>query len=299
MITKRIKEYIDYKELTISSVESAIGASNGMLRKAFTKNTDIKSQWLEKLLESFLDLNPVWLTTGKGGMIKPKHQNKEVEKNHLKNHHANTIEPNKQENEVVLNSNKIVTNQNKEKSYPLVNKANLVEEVESLYSKEAKNNVILLNAHAAASDFSQALTNPVHIKEFETICLPPFMHRRGTFFAVPVTGDSMHPTITHKDIVAGSLKQTQDFVSGLPYVFYHEDEGLMVKRFHWNRREHNELSLTSDNEYMDEFITTIDKISPYIIKVEYKMSDNLRNWNSDIRSDIRELKQSIKRLERK
>ena len=70
MITQRIKQYIDYKEYTVSSFESSIGASNGMLRKAFNAKTDIKSQWLENILEKYHDINSEWLLTGSGEMIK-------------------------------------------------------------------------------------------------------------------------------------------------------------------------------------------------------------------------------------
>lgn len=341
MITKRIKEYIDYKGFTISSVEASIGASNGMLRKAFSKNTDIKSQWLENLLENFHEINSYWLITGKGEMIKPKeHQNVNVlnvdenvdenvknqnnyktstNKNQVKGNKLNVIEnvtlnstkpkeqsivvesdiskPKKQEEVTFLNSNKkgykTEINQKNKKSYLLK------EEQPVLVEATGNANVILLNAQAAASDFSQALTNPVYQKDFETLCLPKFMHRKGTYFAVKISGDSMHPTIKENDIVAGALEPLQDFVGGLVYVFFHESKGLMVKRFHWEDRETGHLCLTSDNEYMDDFFTTVDKIQPYIIKVETIISTSLRNWNSDVRQDIREIKQTIKRLEQR
>ena len=70
MITQRIKDYIDYKKITVSSFEVSIGASNGMLRRAFVDKADIRSQWLEKILEKYHDINPRWLLTGKGEMLK-------------------------------------------------------------------------------------------------------------------------------------------------------------------------------------------------------------------------------------
>ena len=74
MITERIKEYIDYKQFTVSSFESNIGASNGVLRKAFIAKTDIKSQWLENILEKYHDINAIWLITGKGEMLRSQVQ---------------------------------------------------------------------------------------------------------------------------------------------------------------------------------------------------------------------------------
>lgn len=106
LITKRLKEYIKHKKLTTSSVESMIGASNGMLRRAFSSGTDIKSQWLESVLENFHDLNPFWLLSGKGDMLlsddrKPNQQEKVVKKNDHKNDHINRTKPNQQEKVVI------------------------------------------------------------------------------------------------------------------------------------------------------------------------------------------------------
>lgn len=86
MITQRIKEYIDYKQLTVSSFESSIGASNGMLRRAFNAKTDIKSQWLENILEKYHDIDANWLLTGQGKMITKSDKNV-VKKNDHKNDH--------------------------------------------------------------------------------------------------------------------------------------------------------------------------------------------------------------------
>lgn len=61
---------MDYKSLKVSNFENTIGASTGTIAKAIKNDTDLSSKWLTIILEKFDDLNPGWLLTGKGDMIK-------------------------------------------------------------------------------------------------------------------------------------------------------------------------------------------------------------------------------------
>lgn len=68
-IVKRIGEFIDYEGVSCRSFEQRISASNGLIRKAITNNTDIQSRWVAVIVDNYPQLNPVWLLTGKGEMI--------------------------------------------------------------------------------------------------------------------------------------------------------------------------------------------------------------------------------------
>jgi len=68
-ISLRIKQYSDYKGISIRQIESTIGASNGVISNAIKKNTDIQSKWLSIIITCFEDINPTWLLTGKGEML--------------------------------------------------------------------------------------------------------------------------------------------------------------------------------------------------------------------------------------
>ncbi|HEX9513650.1 MAG TPA: hypothetical protein VF939_24330 [Puia sp.] len=68
-IVQRIKEFADAKNLSIRQIEGSIGASNGTIGKALKGGTDIQASWLEKIVASNPDLNPVWLLTGKGPIL--------------------------------------------------------------------------------------------------------------------------------------------------------------------------------------------------------------------------------------
>ncbi len=66
----RISEFIINQKLSIRQFESKIGASNGLIRKAITNKTDIQSKWISNIVDNYPQLNPLWLLTGNGNMLK-------------------------------------------------------------------------------------------------------------------------------------------------------------------------------------------------------------------------------------
>lgn len=70
MILQRLKQYIDAKGLTIASFEKSIGMSNASFGKSLKKNGGIGTDKLENILSVYSDINPTWLLTGEGEMIK-------------------------------------------------------------------------------------------------------------------------------------------------------------------------------------------------------------------------------------
>ncbi|TDS50720.1 S24 family peptidase [Myroides indicus] len=74
-IVTKLKQYLEHKEIAISYAEKEIGVSNGTLSKPFKNNTTIKTDTLEKFLNKYSDINPEWLLTGKGEMLKDNYQN--------------------------------------------------------------------------------------------------------------------------------------------------------------------------------------------------------------------------------
>lgn len=69
-ISQRLKQFVDYKGFTINKFSALIGASNSYFNKVFSKNTNIGSDRIEKILEEFEELSAEWLLTGKGKMLK-------------------------------------------------------------------------------------------------------------------------------------------------------------------------------------------------------------------------------------
>jgi hypothetical protein len=73
---KRIGKFIETQKISVRSFEKKISASDGMIRRAITNNTDIQSKWIAKIAANYPQLNIEWLITGKGSMFN-QHANNE------------------------------------------------------------------------------------------------------------------------------------------------------------------------------------------------------------------------------
>lgn len=69
MVLTRLKEYIDFKGISIAKFESEIGMSNNSFRKSWLNKGSIGSDKLENILRKYPDINTEWLLTGKGEML--------------------------------------------------------------------------------------------------------------------------------------------------------------------------------------------------------------------------------------
>lgn len=68
-MNKRLIQFLEYKGIKIATFEKIISVSNNTIRTAINKNTTMTSGVLEKILNSFPELNANWLLTGKGSML--------------------------------------------------------------------------------------------------------------------------------------------------------------------------------------------------------------------------------------
>lgn len=66
----RIKEYIDYKGISVRKFEESVGFSNGSFASQFKNNKTIGVDKVEYILHVYADIDPVWLLTGVGQMLK-------------------------------------------------------------------------------------------------------------------------------------------------------------------------------------------------------------------------------------
>lgn len=69
-VVKRIKEYLYFKGITNQKFEITIGYSNGAFGSQLKNDKAIGSDKLENILKEYNDINPEWLLTGKGEMLK-------------------------------------------------------------------------------------------------------------------------------------------------------------------------------------------------------------------------------------
>lgn len=71
-MNKRLKQIIEYYGITPHKFSQKIGLSEGTIRKILNANTSIKSENLEKLAQTFTEINLDWLITGRGEMLFPE-----------------------------------------------------------------------------------------------------------------------------------------------------------------------------------------------------------------------------------
>lgn len=70
MILERLKEFMDHKGITIAAFERSIGMSNASFGKSLKNGKAIGTDKLENILSIYKDINPDWLLTGKGSMLR-------------------------------------------------------------------------------------------------------------------------------------------------------------------------------------------------------------------------------------
>lgn len=76
MVSARVGEYIEAKGISYYAFENSVGASRGAISKAVKDGKSLGSNVLERILEVYKDINPIWLLTGKGEMLLEAVQNR-------------------------------------------------------------------------------------------------------------------------------------------------------------------------------------------------------------------------------
>ncbi|WP_254563179.1 hypothetical protein [Dyadobacter diqingensis] len=69
MVADRLRQYIEFKGLSVYSIENNLEVSRGSVSKIIAKGGSFGSSVLEKFLTIYTDLNAAWLLTGEGSMI--------------------------------------------------------------------------------------------------------------------------------------------------------------------------------------------------------------------------------------
>ncbi|MCQ2359986.1 MAG: hypothetical protein MJ009_00695 [Paludibacteraceae bacterium] len=82
-MNNRLKFFIETQHLSIRQFEDIIGSSDGKIAKFIAKNTNLKSDTLQKIMEFFPQLNIVWLLTGEEEMLKIANDSEEQTSNTL------------------------------------------------------------------------------------------------------------------------------------------------------------------------------------------------------------------------
>lgn len=72
---QRIKKFIDSKGISVRVFEKNVGMSNGSFASQLKNNKTIGVDKLENILHVYPEINPEWILTGDGEMLRSKNDN--------------------------------------------------------------------------------------------------------------------------------------------------------------------------------------------------------------------------------
>jgi DNA repair exonuclease SbcCD ATPase subunit len=67
---ERIRQIAEYYGISIRQFEQKISVSDGLIHKALARKSGLKQDTLAKILDIFPQINPDWLLSGKGEMLR-------------------------------------------------------------------------------------------------------------------------------------------------------------------------------------------------------------------------------------
>lgn len=172
-----------------------------------------------------------------------------------------------------------------------------VEYIPVLVDKHGNENIIFVDIKSAAG-FGAIVNNEKALSEYPVMALPGFMYRgRKQYVAFETEGDSMHPTIQHKDIIITSrIEKLTDIKNGYVYTIVC-DGAINTKRLHYVSGD-DYVDCISDNEVYEPFKQPINEITA-IYRAEGLVRTQFRNWNNDLRRDLSILRLDVERIKRK
>lgn len=209
--SSRIEAWLTHKGLNANSASQKLGYANSSKMYKILQGTSPGFETLVEFLKVWPDLSPDWLLLGNGPMARGEAADA----------------PNRSLSlQQVVRGDKVV--------------------VVTVDDKGNENTVLV--PIPAQAGYSMAHNEAVYLQQFGTYKIPGF--ERGEFRAFEVAGDSMAPTINHRDVVVASrVEELRLLEPGEVYVVV-TAESVMLKRIKNRLRSHDvEVMLYSDNAH--------------------------------------------------
>lgn len=206
----RLKEYIDYKDISVKRFEESVGFSNGSFGSQLRNRKTIGVDKLEYILTIYPEINTEWLLTGEGSMLKQTEQ------------HAMAMW-------------KDLSGSSADKGQAAGNIANLtpIPLINPLSIPKFEN-----------SDFR---LTPQEVVDYYVI--PKFRYHKVDFM-IEVSGSSMYPKYNSGDIVACTFIRGSRFIQwNKCYVIATRGQGVLVKRLKKSKEGNSILAVSENKEY--------------------------------------------------
>ena len=236
-VTARIQHMLDHYGLNANSVAQKLGYATNSKMYKILQGTEPSFPTLVDMLRSFPDVSSDWLTLGDGPMLRSE------------------------SGTAVATSGQAVS----VRGLPVVNSGKVLA---ITVDKDGNDNLELVPIHAQAG-YAVQHNEAVFVQDLPRYRVPGFEH--GKFRAFEVAGDSMEPTLNHRDIVVCSyVDNWRLLVPGDIYVVV-TLESVMLKRIRRRITDLNgEVMLYSDNHHREPYpmdvpdITELWRVRGYI-----------------------------------
>ncbi|GIM53721.1 S24 family peptidase [Capnocytophaga cynodegmi] len=251
----RIKEFIDYKGLSVRKFEENVGFSNGAFASQYKNNKSIGSDKIENILRFYPEINTEWLLLGKGEMLKSETQ-PPVE---------------------IITPTKV-------KGRDLMPKVVVVD--------DADNDRIPLVPVKAQAGYLNGYGDPEYIEKLPTYSVPTL--RNGTYRMFQVGGHSMYPTLQNNSYVVGEFVENWEQMSdNRIYVVVTSTEGIIVKRVINRLKEYESLYCKSDNRdypHISVNVQDIKEVWECKMHLSFEFLDPVTNYQKIADLEIEMLK---------
>jgi len=234
-INDRLFQFADYKNLSRYKLSKEIGVSEAILHNVFTKKNKASTDLIQKLLNKYEALSPLWLLTGKGEMLKV--DGKVIGK-------------------VIGKVNKKPSDYTADKSMPLM----AAEEEAAVYTKKG---IPLIPIEAMAGWGNGDTTIMEYDAKYYNI---PEFNELKVDFMINVKGSSMYPTYNSGDIVACKKLPLDTFFQWNKVYVLDTIQGAMIKRIKKSDQK-SHIICFSDNKSYDPFDLALTQVHSLAIVV--------------------------------
>lgn len=273
-IFSNIKERVLYisenKGITREKFFDDLGITYGNF-KGKAKEKALSSDVLAKIITKYPDVNPEWLLTGKGDMLKSE----------------GTIE--------------VIKTPRVEVIAPIkVEGRSLMPKVIVLKDEDVEEERIPLVPVMAQAGYLQGYDDPQYIKELPMYNLPGM--RNGTFRIFQVEGLSMYPTLQSGSYVVGQFVEDWEHISDNRIYVIVSTEGVIVKRVLNRIEKYGSLYCKSDNRvfpHINVRLKDVKEIWECKMHLSFDFLDPVPEYQkiADLEADVQFLKQRVEQLE--